>query len=207
MVGICFFFFFQAEDGIRDLTVTGVQTCALPISGDLHAEPRPHPAAHSDLRKSLVIAVRRRRQSTRRLHEQAAIATGNRSRQAAVQDCARRRLQAAVKSIGARLALWYAAASTVTLACLFVVGYYLLRGYLIHGLDLLNQSEFEQIKAHLGADYSSLSSAVIDQRIRETTEYASVLFYIDIHSRNSGTIFYSSKLKGRSVPDVKGARR
>src|SRR2546430_6580022 len=28
---ICFFFFFQAEDGIRDLTVTGVQTCALPI--------------------------------------------------------------------------------------------------------------------------------------------------------------------------------
>src|SRR2546430_9198594 len=29
---VCFFFFFQAEDGIRDLTVTGVQTCALPIS-------------------------------------------------------------------------------------------------------------------------------------------------------------------------------
>src|SRR2546430_4505339 len=28
---IYFFFFFQAEDGIRDLTVTGVQTCALPI--------------------------------------------------------------------------------------------------------------------------------------------------------------------------------
>ena len=25
------YFFFQAEDGIRDLTVTGVQTCALPI--------------------------------------------------------------------------------------------------------------------------------------------------------------------------------
>src|SRR5206468_7852168 len=28
-----FFFFFQAEDGIRDLIVTGVQTCALPICG------------------------------------------------------------------------------------------------------------------------------------------------------------------------------
>src|SRR5699024_11270701 len=27
------FFFFQAEDGIRDRNVTGVQTCALPISG------------------------------------------------------------------------------------------------------------------------------------------------------------------------------
>src|SRR5690625_6012020 len=29
-------FFFQAEDGIRDGHVTGVQTCALPISGLLH---------------------------------------------------------------------------------------------------------------------------------------------------------------------------
>src|SRR6266498_2483260 len=31
MFVICFFFFFQAEDGIRDADVTGVQTCALPI--------------------------------------------------------------------------------------------------------------------------------------------------------------------------------
>src|SRR2546430_3677507 len=30
-VCLLYFFFFQAEDGIRDLTVTGVQTCALPI--------------------------------------------------------------------------------------------------------------------------------------------------------------------------------
>src|SRR6266568_2012267 len=30
-IDLVFFFFFQAEDGIRDGTVTGVQTCALPI--------------------------------------------------------------------------------------------------------------------------------------------------------------------------------
>src|SRR2546429_8899436 len=28
---VSYFFFFQAEDGIRDVAVTGVQTCALPI--------------------------------------------------------------------------------------------------------------------------------------------------------------------------------
>src|SRR2546430_5233041 len=33
----CLFFFFQAEDGIRDLTVTGVQTCALPILAARHS--------------------------------------------------------------------------------------------------------------------------------------------------------------------------
>ena len=31
MMLFCFFFFFQAEKGIRDRTVTGVQTCALPF--------------------------------------------------------------------------------------------------------------------------------------------------------------------------------
>src|SRR6266511_1777998 len=34
------FFFFQAEDGIRDFHVTGVQTCALPISGSSRARGR-----------------------------------------------------------------------------------------------------------------------------------------------------------------------
>src|SRR5437764_14681830 len=36
------FFFFQAEDGIRDTSVTGVQTCALPIYDML--SPREQPA-------------------------------------------------------------------------------------------------------------------------------------------------------------------
>src|SRR2546422_6211950 len=34
-----YFFFFQAEDGIRDVAVTGVQTCALPISAIFGASP------------------------------------------------------------------------------------------------------------------------------------------------------------------------
>src|SRR3712207_7152827 len=44
------FFFFQAEDGIRDIGVTGVQTCALPISseGRSHAPPRTAPRSPGD---------------------------------------------------------------------------------------------------------------------------------------------------------------
>src|SRR2546421_3195637 len=43
MCCLCFFFF-QAEDGIRDLIVTGVQTCALPISirDVIHQSPQPN---------------------------------------------------------------------------------------------------------------------------------------------------------------------
>src|SRR3712207_7567982 len=40
-----FFFFFQAEDGIRDIGVTGVQTCALPIS----ERDADHPADDVDV--------------------------------------------------------------------------------------------------------------------------------------------------------------
>src|SRR5580693_4403491 len=47
-------FFFQAEDGIRDGTVTGVQTCALPIlcaantASPHFAKSSPKPAANND---------------------------------------------------------------------------------------------------------------------------------------------------------------
>src|SRR2546422_3694349 len=40
---MCCVFFFQAEDGIRDVAVTGVQTCALPISRNV-ATPRASPS-------------------------------------------------------------------------------------------------------------------------------------------------------------------
>src|SRR5260370_9970330 len=38
-LSLFFFFFFQAEDGIRDSSVTGVQTCALPISAPTGLKP------------------------------------------------------------------------------------------------------------------------------------------------------------------------
>ena len=111
-----------------------------------------------------------------------------------------------MKSIGARLTLWYALTATATLACLFVVGYFLLENRLIHGLDLLNEAEFRQIKARMGEDYESFTSEIIDARIRETTDHSSVLFYIDIEIPMIGNLFLSSNLGGRPIPDVKGQK-
>src|SRR5215211_8364446 len=60
MCSVVFFFFFQAEDGIRDHCVTGVQTCALPILtivstrvADLSTalELPPVPAALEEIRR------------------------------------------------------------------------------------------------------------------------------------------------------------
>src|SRR5256885_11802017 len=57
----CLFFFFQAEDGIRDYKVTGVQTCALPISG---VELRQIIAAYDDVGVRRPVGVTRGRSGT-----------------------------------------------------------------------------------------------------------------------------------------------
>src|SRR6266498_5084494 len=54
-------FFFQAEDGIRDADVTGVQTCALPI----FARRRRAPAEHGPARTVRQVAAGARRDARR----------------------------------------------------------------------------------------------------------------------------------------------
>jgi len=109
------------------------------------------------------------------------------------------------ESLGTRLALWYASAATVTLACLIVAGF-----------TSLNQSrprprlsESGAIRGAQGAFGQGLrfvERQVIDTRIRETTEYASVLFFISIDNRAGPVrqIFYSTNLRGREIPDIRG---
>jgi signal transduction histidine kinase len=80
----------------------------------------------------------------------------------------------------------------------------LLQLHLMHGLDLLNAAQFQEIDARLGPEYSTLSVPFIEMRIRDTTDYASTLFYIEIKKPGAGTVFRSTNLQGKSIPDVKG---
>src|SRR5256885_12421370 len=66
-------FFFQAEDGIRDYKVTGVQTCALPISPGQRATGSERAQAHCRTGKSHGAAARR----TRTAHARAGAARGS----------------------------------------------------------------------------------------------------------------------------------
>ncbi len=113
-----------------------------------------------------------------------------------------------MRSIGARLALWYAGAATLTLVCLFIAGYYLLQNQLIRGLDLLNKAQFAQLSAHLGEDFAALNAQLIDARIRETSNFSSVLFFITIDDPKGPVrpVFYSTNLRGLPIPDVPGQR-
>ena len=111
-----------------------------------------------------------------------------------------------MKSIGSRITLWYAVTVITTLACLFVAGHYLLENQLIRQLDKLNETQFKQLKFSLGPNYESLNASTIDDRIREVTESASSLFYIDCHGPMTNRFFRSNNLHGQTIPDIPGRR-
>ena len=112
-----------------------------------------------------------------------------------------------MKTIGRRIAVWYAVAATLSLACLFAVGHYLLETYLVRQLDSLNETEFIHLKDTLGPNYETLAAASVADRIREVTESASSLFYIDMHGPMTNRFFRSTNLRGQTIPDLPGAHR
>src|SRR5207248_3552478 len=64
LILLCLVFFFQAEDGIRDRTVTGVQTCALPISTGRSTElaMSPKSPGNGEIEGAIFGALRTHRQ-------------------------------------------------------------------------------------------------------------------------------------------------
>src|SRR5438132_10664141 len=64
---IATFFFFQAEDGIRDHCVTGVQTCALPISAPRRARARSRTCAALSIARAPEVAELEERSEERRV--------------------------------------------------------------------------------------------------------------------------------------------
>jgi two-component system heavy metal sensor histidine kinase CusS len=109
-------------------------------------------------------------------------------------------------SLSARLAVSYAIAATATLAVLSIAGYFMLHDQMLHQLDQLNETQFKQLRTALGPNYKTLTPQVINERIRDTTESASTLFYIDMHGPMTNRFFKSNNLHGQSIPDIPGER-
>lgn len=109
-----------------------------------------------------------------------------------------------MKSIGARLALWYALASTLTFACLFLAGRYFLERHAIHALDLMNAAEFEQVQLRLGPDAAALDPAQLSSRLQTAMIHDSVVYYAEIHDAAGKLLFRSNNLRGQALPAAAG---
>lgn len=113
-----------------------------------------------------------------------------------------------MKSIGARITIWYAIGATLSFAMLMIVGAIFLESSLTRSLDQLNAAEFRQLLVQIGNDYARVDRKVLAQRLSNVDQYQSVLFYITINEPKTGdTVFSSANLKGNAIPDIKGERR
>jgi two-component system heavy metal sensor histidine kinase CusS len=101
-----------------------------------------------------------------------------------------------VGSISTRLALWYAAAASATLAGLFVSGYFVLEQHLLNGLDMLNKAELGEVKAHLVRGYAPDDPTFLERRLRLPSERSKALFYVDVRNDHNGFVFRSANMHG-----------
>jgi len=104
-----------------------------------------------------------------------------------------------MKSIGARLAICYVLASTLTFASLFLAGRYFIERHAIHALDLLNRSEFEQLKAGVGPIGETLSQDVLRKRVHAMTDDLEI-FYVEVDSSSGDIVFRSQGLDDHRIP-------
>ena len=103
-----------------------------------------------------------------------------------------------MKSVGVRIAFWYALASLLTLGIFFRIGRHLVEQHIVHSLDTGIAAEFEQVKRRIGADFSTLSP---DQLRSLITPLASVRFGIEILQPDGQVIYRSRNLSDRVIPD------
>jgi len=106
-----------------------------------------------------------------------------------------------VRSIGSRLALWYAVASTATLSVIVLAGYYLLTTHLVSTLDQLNRHQFQQLRAALRPDFAILEPEGMAERLRTATEASSSPIFVEARLRGLGTLYASDNLEGHPITD------
>ncbi|OAJ51853.1 hypothetical protein A6V36_14885 [Paraburkholderia ginsengiterrae] len=101
-----------------------------------------------------------------------------------------------MKSIGARLAICYVLASTITFAALFLTGRYFVEYHAIHALDLVIHSEFEQIRANVAALGPTPPEAALRERMQAVTRNDLELFFTEIYGPGGTIVYRSPGLRG-----------
>ena len=103
-----------------------------------------------------------------------------------------------MKSVGVRIAFWYALASLLTLGIFFRIGRHLVEQHIVHSLDAGIAAEFEQVKRRLGPNLASLTPEQLPDLIRP---FASVRFGIEILQPDGRAVYRSRNLGERVIPD------
>jgi signal transduction histidine kinase len=102
--------------------------------------------------------------------------------------------------ISRRLTLGFAALVTVTTAVVLALGGWLLSRQMVHGLDLLNEAEFSELRERLETVPLPPVPAEIARRIREHTEIDAAMYYCQVAGPDGSILFRSPNLGETILP-------
>lgn len=112
-----------------------------------------------------------------------------------------------MKSIGARLAINYVLASTITFAALFIIGRYFVERHAINALDLVIQTEFEEIRADAARLGPSPSEAALRQSVQAMAINSFEQFLTEIYGPDGTVIYRAPGLQGLNVTPPAGLKQ
>jgi signal transduction histidine kinase len=99
-----------------------------------------------------------------------------------------------MKSLGSRLTYYYALVVMCTVISTMVIGYWLLRDELIHGIDLLNNAEFREIRDRVEAQHAPIVEGDFLRRVAEHAEIDAQLYFFQVR-RNGKVLFRSPNMR------------
>ena len=99
-----------------------------------------------------------------------------------------------MKSLGSRLTYYYALVVMCTVISTMIIGYLLLRNELIHGIDLLNNAEFREIRDRVEVQHGPITEGDFLRRVAEHAEIDAQLYFFQVR-RNGKVLFRSPNMR------------
>ena len=112
-----------------------------------------------------------------------------------------------MKSLSIRLTFWYALVVTLTVGAAFLFGRLFLEDYLVRGLDLMIEAEFEEIRARLDEPPGFSAESPILDAVLKHAEIDEALYYFQIKHPGGKTLFRSANLGGKDLAVLHGLSR
>jgi signal transduction histidine kinase len=98
-----------------------------------------------------------------------------------------------MKSLGSRLTYYYALVVMCTVVSTMIIGYWLLRHELIHGIDLLNEAEFREIRDRVEVQHEPIAEGDFLRQVADHAEIDTRLYFFQVR-RNGKVLFRSPNM-------------
>jgi signal transduction histidine kinase len=105
-----------------------------------------------------------------------------------------------MRSLGSRLTWWYVLVVSITVVAALCVGRWLLERQLLHGLDLLNAAEFQEIVDRSGGKRQPLPEAEVLQQIAAHAKIDAALYFFQLRDARGNVVFRSDNMGDGVLP-------